>query len=421
MDLLNCGAQRSGVGIQDAHLSGMSSNRVSRIVPILSALACAFSLPDQARDKLVPGEDVELGRTLKALERYRILAAEDDGGMLPETESPIDPGQHYDGIVRLTDLLRRVGDLTEDADLNDSGLYEGALVSAVKRFQSRHGLDPDGRIDKATLKQLNTPLGFRVRQLELAVVRWRRRPYDSSRPAIILNLPEFRLRAFRANHVDLEMKIVVGQAPDRETPLLSSQLETVIFRPYWNVPLSIQRDELVPEIMKDHSFLPDNHIEVINASGIVQRAGSGDMLAQLRAGKLRLRQAPGPKNVLGLAKFVFPNRHEVYMHATSAQWLFARARRDLSHGCIRIEQPEELAEWVLRDESGWSYDRIVEAMQGSEPVTVKLHNPIQIVTMYVTAVALENGEVHFLEDIYGDDEALEKELAGAAVAPSSDR
>ena len=397
----------------------MSSNSANRVVLILSALVGAFSLPEQARDKPVPGEEVELGRTLKALERYRVLAAEDDGAILPETEQPVEPGQHYEGVVRLVRLLRRVGDLTEDANLNDLGLYEGALVSAVQRFQSRHGLDPNGRIDKTTLQQLNTPLGFRVRQLELAVERWRRRPYDSSRPVIILNLPEFRLRAFRANHLDLEMKIVVGQAPDRKTPLLSSQLETVIFRPYWNVPLSIQRDELVPEIMRDRSFLPDNHIEVVNVNGgIVQHAVSDEMLAQLRVGRLRLRQAPGPKNVLGLAKFVFPNRYEVYMHATSAQWLFARARRDLSHGCIRVEHPEDLAEWVLRDDSGWSYDRIIDAMQGSEPVTVRLNNPIQIVTMYVTAVALENGEVHFLEDIYGDDEALEKELARV---PSSDR
>jgi murein L,D-transpeptidase YcbB/YkuD len=359
---------------------------------------------------------------LNALEQYRVLAAEDDGAILPETEKPVEPGEHYEGIPRLIRLLLRLGDLPADADLTDLDLYQGALVTAVQRFQSRHGLDPDGRIDKATLKQLNTPLGFRVHQLELAFERWRRRPYDPSRPAIVLNLPEFRLRAFRANRLDLEMKIVVGQAPDRKTPLLSSALQTVIFRPYWNVPLSIQRDELVPEIIKDDSFLPDNHIEIVTLrGGIVRDAVSDVMLAQLRSGKLRLRQTPGPKNVLGLAKFVFPNENEVYMHATSAQWLFDRPRRDLSHGCIRVERPEDLAEWVLHDEGGWSRDSVIDAMQGCESLAVKLNRPIQLVTMYVTAVTLENGEVHFFEDIYGEDAALEKDLARLSPLHSSRR
>jgi murein L,D-transpeptidase YcbB/YkuD len=386
------------------------------------ALACVCSLPQQARDKSLLVRMDECGLTLNALEQYRVLAAEDDGAILPETEKPVEPGEHYEGIPRLIRLLLRLGDLPADADLTDLDLYQGALVTAVQRFQSRHGLDPDGRIDKATLKQLNTPLGFRVHQLELAFERWRRRPYDPSRPAIVLNLPEFRLRAFRANRLDLEMKIVVGQAPDRKTPLLSSALQTVIFRPYWNVPLSIQRDELVPEIIKDDSFLPDNHIEIVTLrGGIVRDAVSDVMLAQLRSGKLRLRQTPGPKNVLGLAKFVFPNENEVYMHATSAQWLFDRPRRDLSHGCIRVERPEDLAEWVLHDEGGWSRDSVIDAMQGCESLAVKLNRPIQLVTMYVTAVTLENGEVHFFEDIYGEDAALDKELARVTPGQSSHR
>jgi murein L,D-transpeptidase YcbB/YkuD len=153
----------------------------------------------------------EFGRMLNALEQYRVLAAEDDGTILPETEEPVEPGEHYDGVPRLIRLLRRVGDLPTDGDSTDSDLYEGALVTAVQRFQGRHGLEPDGRIDKTTLAQLNTPLGFRVHQLELALERWRRRPYDPSRPAVVLNLPEFRLRAYRANHLDLEMKSWLGR------------------------------------------------------------------------------------------------------------------------------------------------------------------------------------------------------------------
>ena len=385
------------------------------------ALASLCTIPGQARNISLPGPMNEYGRTLNALERYRRLATQDDGEMLPAAEESVEPGDEYEGVPRLIRLLHLLGDLPADAvltasDGNNADVYDGELVTAVERFQSRHGLKPDGKIGKETLAQLNTPLAFRVRQLELALERWRRRPYDPSRPAIVLNVPEFKLRAFSAGgHADLEMKIIVGQANDRQTPLLSSQLDAVIFRPYWNIPLSIQRKELIPEIVKDAKFLPDNHIEVLTPQGaVVDDAASEDVLDQLRSGKLRLRQTPGPKNALGLVKFVFPNEHEVYMHSTPARWLFDPPRRDFSHGCIRLEKAEDLAAWALRGESGWSRERVVQAMEGSDSASVRVRQPIQVVTMYVTAVALENGEVDFFQDIYGEDAVLEKELASAS-------
>jgi murein L,D-transpeptidase YcbB/YkuD len=250
--------------------------------------------------------------------------------------------------------------------------------------------------------------------LELALERWRRKPYDPARPAIVVNLPEFRLRAYRANHLDLEMKIVVGKAPDRKTPVLSSELKAIIFRPYWKVPVRIQREELVPEIEKDASYLAEHDLEIITEQGvIIDDEPSGATLAKLRAGTLRLRQMPGSQNALGLAKFIFPNPYDVYMHDTPVRSVFYRWRRDLSHGCIRVEKAEDLAEWTLRDDPDWTRDRIVETMQGSESVEVKLSRRIQVVTIYVTAMVLENGEVRFFEDIYGEDDALEAELTGA--------
>jgi L,D-transpeptidase YcbB len=360
----------------------------------------------------------EFQRTLKALERYRVLAAQDDGAVLPPTKKPVEPGGHYSGVPRLTRLLQLVGDLPAETRPADSDLYTGALVTAVKRFQARHGLEPDGRIGQGTLAQLNTPLAFRVRQLELALERWRRLPYDPSRRAILLNLPEFRLRAVDpGRHLDLDMKIVIGRASKLKTPLLSSVIDTVIFRPYWNVPHSIQRHELVADIKRDPSYISKNNFELVTPQDTVvaENTVSDKLLAQLRSGTLRLRQRPGPKNSLGLVKFVFPNEYNVYMHDTPAKSLFARARRDFSHGCIRLERAADLAEWVLRVESGWPRDRIDAAMQGTESFSVKLKHPIPVVTIYVTAVALENGEVHFFEDIYGEDAALEEEMAGAAA------
>ncbi len=395
----------------------MSSKFVLTTLIVLT-LACTVFRLGQARDQSLTVPVNEYERTLRALYQYRVLASEDDGALLQATEEPVEPGDHYADTPRLTRLLSRIGDLPAGSVPDDSELYEGGLVTAVERFQSRHGLEPDGRIDTTTFEQLNTPLRARVRQLELALERWRRRPYDPARPAIVLNVPEFRLRAFgganAAGHdPELEMKVVVGEAPDHKSPILRSQLESVIFVPYWNVPASIQRIELLPEIEQDRSWVSANHFEMVTRQGEVAGDGrvSDDMLSELGTGKLQLRQKPGPKNTLGLVKFVFPNEYGVYMHDTSARWLFDRERRDLSHGCIRVEKPEDLADWVLRGQSGWSRDRVVEAMQGTESIPVKVKRPIQVVLMYATAVVMSNGEVHFFRDIYGEDQALEKELA----------
>ncbi len=360
----------------------------------------------------------EYERTVQALNHYRVLAAEDDGALLPATEKPVEPDDDYAGLARLIRLLTRTGDLPEGAVPADSELYEGALVEAVKRFQSRHGLEPDGRIDTTTLAQLNTPLPVRIRQLELALERLRRCSYDPSLPAIVLNLPEFRLRAYggadaAGGDPELEMKVVVGQPPDHKTPIFVSRLELVIFRPHWTVPASIQRNELLPEIRRDPSWISANNFELVTPHGELagDRMDSEHLLSELSTGELLLRQKPGPKNTLGLVKFLFPNEYGIYMHDTSARWLFAPEHRALSHGCIRLEKPEELAEWVLRGQSGWSRDGILAAMHGTETISVKINRPIQLVTMYSTAVVMKNGEVHFFQDIYGEDSALEKDLA----------
>jgi L,D-transpeptidase YcbB len=388
----------------------------------LVALALTCTPPERAQRRSPFIQLDEYDRTFNALARYRALAAEDDGARLPEVEDPVRQGEYYDGVPRLIRLLRLLGDLPADTVIEDpdSTLYSQPLVFAVQRFQNRHGLEPTGRIDRATLAQLNTPLSFRVHQLELALERWRRNPYDPNRPAIVLNLPEFRLRAYRAGTLQLEMKIVIGQAEVHNTPLFSSELTAVVFRPYWNVPLRIQRDELIPEIIKDPTYLSDHGMEMVTSQGTVLAGElSGDTLEQLRTGRLRLRQMPGPKNALGLAMFVFPNEWHLYLHDTSAPSVFWRARRDLSHGCIRVEKAEDLAAWVLRDAPGWSRDRIVEAMQGSGSVSVKLTRPIQVVATYVTAVALEDGQVHFFDDIYGEDEALTRELSATQLRVSN--
>lgn len=356
----------------------------------------------------------ECERISRALSLYRELAAKDDGASLPDPGQPVEPGEHYYGVPRLIHLLSLVGDLPPEAALPGSDSYEGELVAAVKRFQLRHGLEPDGVIGPTTLEQLNTPLAVRVRQLELAADQWRHLPCGASDPAIVVNLPEFRLRAYGAasdagDDPELEMKVIVGHAPDRESPTLASHLEAVIFRPYWNVPASIQRSELLPEIKRGR--ISANSFELVTSEG--KPAGNQSLketVAGLSTGEFQLRQKPGPKNALGLVKFMFPNGFGIYMHDTSARSLFARERRDLSHGCIRVEKPVDLAEWVLAGQPEWSRRRIEAAMKGTETITVKVKRPIAIVIMYATAAVTKDGEVHFFKDIYGDETAFQEAL-----------
>lgn len=354
-------------------------------------------------------------RTRQALLDYLALSREGALPLLPATAKPVEPFGAYPAAAQLAAILRRLGDLPSDAAVpRDAAVYNGLLVNAVKRFQLRHGLDTDGRLGKATVAQLNVPLSRRILQLELSLERWRWVPHTFPRPPIVVNIPEFRLRALNSSYQsDLEMKVVVGKAYGHETPVFSADMRYVVFRPYWDVPYSITRAELVPKLLKDPGYLARNRYEVVDPGGAVVGSDvSAATLARLRDGTLRVRQIPGPENALGLVKFLFPNENNVYLHSTPATELFLKTRRDFSHGCIRVEEPGELAAWVLRGETPeWTPERIHDAMNGDETIQVTLRNPIPVLIVYATAVVLESGEVRFFDDIYGEDARLERILS----------
>ncbi len=341
-------------------------------------------------------------RLVRAVQRYTVLAAGDDGAQLPSAGTPVKPGERYAGVPRLARLLRLLGDLPPRA-VTGLELYSKPLVKAVKRFQRRHGLPADGRLGEQTLRQLNTPLSLRLRQLRLALERWRWLPHRFSRPPILVNIPEFRLYAGD----EPSQKVVVGMSFEHQTPVFSSRLTEVVFRPPWNVPLSIQSTEMVAELEKDPSYLKKHAIDVIDGADAVVSSGavSAAVLEELRAARLFLRQRPGPGNALGLVKFLMPNSNSVYIHGSPSRRGFMGSQRDLSHGCIRVEHPAALAAWVLRGRPEWTPERIRAAMNGTETVTVKLREPIPVLIQYGTAVADEGGEVRFFEDIYGRDAA----------------
>jgi len=354
-------------------------------------------------------------RMIRTLQTYLELARKDDGEQLPLVKKNIVPGDSYPGVTRLTRLLRAVGDLPADANVPpDQTVYTGPLVDAVKSFQRRHGREPNGRIDAQTLTDLNVPLSRRVRQMQLTLERWRWLPDAYQKAPIVANIPEFHLRAYDEDlNIAVMMNVVVGKAYDHDTPVFSDNMEYVVFRPYWEVPYSITRDEMIPHIVLDADYLEKNGFEIVDSRQNVVSTGTvtNGLLDLLRAGSLFVRQKPGPKNALGLVKFVFPNSYSVYMHDTPTTELFAKSRRDFSHGCIRVEKPADLAAWVLRDNPGWTPERIHAAMNGSTTLQVNLAHPIPVLIVYTTVIVLDDGLVHFYDDIYGHDAALEKILA----------
>jgi L,D-transpeptidase YcbB len=377
-----------------------------------------LDLPDFLKEDVVDSPDVAgvlarveppypgYQRTIQALHSYLEFVKEYDGNQLPTIQKTIAPGDSYSGVPQLIKLLRLVGDLPADASVPADGtVYQAPLVDAVKSFQRRHGRTPDGRIGAQTLADLNVPLTSRIHQMQLTLERWRWLPVGLHSAPIVANIPEFRLRAYDENYnVALSMNVVVGKAYRHDTP---------VFKPYWNVPYSISKSELLPHVTRDPDYLAKKGFEVVNKRQDVVSSGTvtSDVLAQLRAGNLYIRQMPGPKNSLGLVKFIFPNSSNIYMHDTPAQEFFAKSRRDFSHGCIRLEKPADLAVWVLRDNPGWDMDRVRGAMNGTPNQQVNLAHPIPVFIVYGTVIVNEDGLVHFYDDIYGHDTALEKVLA----------
>jgi murein L,D-transpeptidase YcbB/YkuD len=370
-------------------------------------------------------------RNRRELAHYRRLAQEGEPApvpALPKGRKKIEPGDAWGGVAQLRARLELMGDLPKDAPAaapsDGAPRYEAPLVDAVKRFQARHILGADGIVGAATIDAINVPLARRVRQLELAMERGRWLPRLNDRPTVFVNVPVFRLWASDPvrGEEPLRMNVVVGKSMSSHTPIFVQFMEYVVFRPYWNPPYSITTREILPAVRRDTSYLERENMEIVasGADDAPALPATPENLDAVAAGRLFVRQKPGPKNSLGLAKFIFPNVENVYMHGTPAQHLFSRTRRDFSHGCIRLENPVGLAEWVLRDVPGWTRERIEAAMQGERPTRVNLKEPLMVVIFYDTVHVNSEGVVHFVGDIYGHDEALDQALARGYPYPEAD-
>jgi len=321
------------------------------------------------------------------------------------------PGQAYNGLQPLAYRLATLGDLTPDAFL--PARYDGVLVNAVKKFQLRHGLDPDGVVGGSTLAQLEVTPAQRVRQIELSMERLRWTPLLQGERIIVVNLPEFMLYAYEERNGQLEsvleMRVVVGKALDTDTPVFDEDMTQVEFSPYWNIPISIARSETIPRLRRDPGYFSRQGLEFVTRDGQVIRTLSAGNLQAVQNGQMRIRQRPGPRNAVGDIKFILPNNGNIYLHHTPATQLFQRNRRDFSHGCIRVEEPVALAKFVLSSDPGWTEARIRAAMSAGKSRTIRLPKPIPVVITYSTAV-VKYGSVYFFPDIYGHDKLLDAAL-----------
>jgi murein L,D-transpeptidase YcbB/YkuD len=379
-------------------------------------------LRDEARQAevlsaLEPDDD-HYRALVRVLGRYRTLAKD------PTFERDLDlpeaahPGARLPAPGRLRHLLEATGDIERVSGRVrvGGGPYSKELVDGVKRFQRRHGLLPDGILWSNTIDELKRPFRSRVRQIELALERWRWLPPLEDVPPIVVNVPAFRLYAPSEvparDGGGLAMDVLVGSAEANPTPLFADSMKYVVFRPYWELPLEIMLHEFGPRAEWDAVNLerlgfvivdesdPKHHLPLTPEN--LERMGKG----------YRMRQLPGPNNALGLVKFMFPNPYDIYLHDTSVPGMFAFTRRDMSHGCIRVSEPVALAVHVLRDVPGWDEERVKAAMEGTEDdVRVDLPVPLPVLIVYATAEATERGEVRFYPDVYRLDRELNELLS----------
>ncbi len=399
----------------------------------------ALDLPQVLNDQVLEATDVpavikglepdsELYReTLQALHRYQGLAKQQEGVQpLPEPTGQLRAGSHYAGLAALRMRLALEGDGAAPAeDAKDSAALTAEDMEAVKAYQQRHGISQDGKLGPATVRSMNVPMRARVTQIEDALERWRWLPEPYLNPRLLVNLPEFVLRGYTPDHQqEFAMRVVDGKRKDNHaTPVFTHMMKYLIFRPYWNVPVSIIKKELVGHVEAHPGYLEAKNYEVLGKSG---KPISEYTASSLDHGGYVVREKPGPTNSLGLIKFMFPNQYDIYLHSTPEKALFDRSVRDFSHGCVRVQHPDELAVWVLhgqeaKDGEAWDLDKVNQAMNDEDGNNkqVNLKTPLPIDIFYLTAFPDGEGNMSFFDDLYGYDADLEGTIEHGPPYPTA--
>jgi murein L,D-transpeptidase YcbB/YkuD len=351
-----------------------------------------------------------------ALARYRAIAAASGWPTVPDG-AKLASGEQGPRVAALRQRLA----VTDSGVAAAGDVFDSSLEDAVRRFQRRHGLDVDGTVGPATLAALGVPVAERIRQIELNLERWRWLPQELGERYLIVNIANFELDVVEAGRAVLTMRVVAGR-PYRRTPVFTDQMTYLVFNPYWHVPRNLAVQDILPQIKSDSTYLARQRIRVFRpgASGDLEEVDPTTVdWAQVTAESFdfQLRQDPGPNNALGRIKFMFPNRFNVYLHDTPTRSLFERSARDFSSGCIRIEKPIELAEYVLAGDPNWTRDRIMAAIATGSEETVRLPQPLPVHLLYWTAWADDDGTIQFRRDVYNRDARLYAELQESPPSP----
>lgn len=300
------------------------------------------------------------------------------------------PGDTGIFIVKFKQRLADFGDLPQ-GDTTD--LFDSTLTVAIKKAQRQFGILQNGRIDKNLINALNVPAEARIQQMLINLERMKWTPLIPESKFILVNIPEYKLHVFEANKEVLNMGIVVGKAANK-TVIFSNALKNIVFSPYWNIPPSIVRTEILPEMRRNRNYLTQKNME---------QYGTSEGLPQIR-------QKPGDANSLGRLKFLFPNSYNIYLHDTPAKSLFAEEKRAFSHGCIRLSQPKKLAEYLLADRPEWTNAKISQAMDRKTEVWVNLKQPVPVFITYFTSWVDKDGQLNFRDDLYGHDKAMAAQM-----------
>ncbi|HEX2616215.1 MAG TPA: L,D-transpeptidase family protein [Flavobacteriales bacterium] len=314
-------------------------------------------------------------------------------------------GDSAAAVVLLRDHLYRLGDLAAN---DSSARFDSTLVMGVRSFQHRFGQKENGVVDAVFVRELNVPLEERIRQILVNMERLRWVNPTPPKDMILVNIPEYRLHVYEGGKEAWDMNVVVGATATR-TAIFTGDLSLVVMAPYWNVPQSIIRSEILPAVKRNVGYLAKKEMEVVKG-GTVVPASSIDWSKYSKGVPFTIRQKAGKQNALGQVKFLFPNEYSIYLHDTPSKSEFTADKPAFSHGCIRLSDPPKLADYLLRNDSTWTPAKIKEAMNGTKEVTVKLAAPMPVVLGYFTAWVDEQGQLNFRDDVYGNDAKLAAEL-----------
>lgn len=325
------------------------------------------------------------------LQKYYEISKKGGWQTINSTQKSIKVGASSLTVAEIKKRLQATGEL---ALTDTSETYTDTLSSAVKLFQQSRGLTPTGTVTASLIKEMNVPVIKRIEQILINMDRMRWMLTETEGNLIMVNIPEFVLHVYEGKNKVFDMNVVVGKE-GHNTTMFTGNLNQVVFSPYWNVTPNIVQDEILPAMAKDPDYLSKNNMEEVGnpIDGVPQ-----------------IRQLPGPKNSLGKVKFLFPNSFDIYFHDTPAKSLFNNDKRAYSHGCIRLSDPEKLANYVLRNQKEWTPEKINEAMNSGQEQFVKVKNSIPVLITYYTAWVDEKGVLNFRDDIYGHDQNLTQKI-----------